>query len=502
MERYFHNLFTFVEKLNQMKKSIFTILSIFTLFQLTAQEKVIDVLDVFGGKMDEFDMIYILNDGSVQFMNYKKVYKLDSNGNKVGEPETLPPTISKSTAITSERIGGFFYNRNIRYNRFGESIEFTYMKSDGPNEYYDVPMSQLKGVTSSGTYPKAIDVHSTSSGVDMIDDNNAIYYASYVSRSDKSHPKQKFSSKNFYTFLRIVKINIKEKKTEEFYTCIDLIPETRDVYNDVEFTVLTSDENTMTLGVRKCKSVLNTSNEGRSYNLREATQGVFEIYSLDLKSLELKKIQSVDIGVPEASVAMNYSYYSNGIKLNWVEKIAGTANYSLHRKSYRLKEDGSELEEHIVHFPEETVALINPIPMHIIDYTDLNNKKWSFVQGNFMKTKKDKDPVPMIVMLDEEGNVELKNGHKKHSVWEFCFYDNDLERMRFLTLENDIAEEELDNLVKPILNETKMKYLIKENRFEVRKVGSDIVFVHCDYRGGGAGFTSRLSDFKMIIGKL
>jgi hypothetical protein len=146
--------------------------------------------------------------------------------------------------------------------------------------------------------------------------------------------------------------------------------------------------------------------------------------------------------------------------------------------------------------------LINPIPMHIIDYTDLNNKKWSFVQGNFMKTKKDKDPVPMIVMLDEEGNVELKNGHKKHSVWEFCFYDNDLERMRFLTLENDIAEEELDNLVKPILNETKMKYLIKENRFEVRKVGSDIVFVHCDYRGGGAGFTSRLSDFKMIIGKL
>ncbi|WP_343747982.1 hypothetical protein [Fluviicola sp.] len=486
-----------------MKKSIFAVLSIFTVFQINAQQKEIDVLDVFGGKMEELNWVYILNDGTIQLTGHKKVYKIDADGNKLGEPETMPPTISKSTSMTAERSQGSFYDRNVRYSRFGESIEFTYMKSDGPNEYYDVPMKQLKGVTGSGTAPKVADAHSQSSGVHMIDDNNAIYYASYVSRCDLSHPKQKFSSKNVYTFLRLVKINIKEKKTEEVYTCIDLVSETRDVYNDVEFQVLDDSNNDkLILGVRKCKSVLNASNEGFYYDLRESSKGVFEIYSLDLKTLELEKIQSVEIGVPEAAVAMNYAYYSDGIKLKWVEKIAGTQSYSLHMKSYRLNDEGTELEERTVHFPEEVVALVKPIPMSIVDYTDLNNKKWTFVQGNFVKSKRDKNPVPLIVMLDEEGNVEFKNGHKKHSIGEFAFYDPELDRARYLTLERDIAEEELDNLVKPLLNETKMNYMVKDSRFHIRKVGSEIIFVHCDYRGGGSGFTSRLTDFKMVIGKL
>ncbi|WP_148235434.1 hypothetical protein [Fluviicola taffensis] len=485
-----------------MKKSIFTILSILSVFYAAAQQKTIDVLELFNGKFEGLDGVYILNDGTIQLTNMKRIFKLDANGNKLGEPERVPSTISNSTSPTSESLSGYFNDRNLRYNRFGESIEFTYMKSDGPNEVYDVPLKQMKGVTSSGTAPKARDVHSYSSGVQMIDDYNAIYYASYVSRSEKSHANQKFSSDKLYTFLQIVRINIKEKKTEEFYTCIDLVPETRDVYNDVEFKVLNQDENKLILGLRKCKSVMSGGSEGYYYDLRQSTKGIFEVYSLDLKSLELEKIQSVEIAAPAASVAMNYSYFENAVRLSWVEPITGTPNFSLHSSSYRLKEGGSEIEENTIHFPQEVVALMKPIPLPIIDYTDLNNKQWAFVQGNFVKSKKDKNPVPMVVMLDNEGTIEFKNGHEKHAAWDFAFYDNDLKRMRFLTLERDITEEEMDNLIKPILSETKMNYMIKDDRVVVRKVGSEIVFVHCDYRGGGAGVAARLSDFKMVIGKL
>jgi hypothetical protein len=483
-----------------MKKILITTLSILALFQLKAQEKEINVLNVFDGKFEGLDGIYILNDGTVQLTNMKRIFKLDADGKKIGEPERVPPTISNSTSITSESLRGHFPDRDLRFNRFGESIEFTYMKSDAPNEVYDVPFKQMKGVTSSGTSAKAANVHSNSSGVQMVDDYNAVYYASYTSKSEKSHGKQKFPSNKTYTFLQIVRINIKEKKTEEVYTCIDLVPETREVYNDVEFKVLHSDENRLILGLRKSKSVLRGGTDGYIYDLRESSKGVFEWYSLDLKSLELEKIQSVEFSTPATAFNMNYSYTTDGIKVNWVEPISGTPNFSLHCSTYTLEEGASEVEESTIHFPTDIVALMKPIPLPITDYTDLNNKKWSFIQGNFVKSKRDKNPLPMVVMLDEEGTIEFKNGHEEHSVWEFAFYDKELKRMRFLSLERDV--EGMGNLVDPLLSESSMNYMAIDDRVVVRKIGSEIVVVHCDYRGSGAGTATRLSDFKMVIGKI
>jgi|GEM_PF-6529748 len=295
---------------------------------------------------------------------------------------------------------------------------------------------------------------SLSTVVKFLDNDHLVVARSYVSMSKNSHGDEVPKKNRYNSFVRLTYINLQSMEINEEYVLKDVFQIERDGENiEARINVLEFKNDEFKIGVSSFnKKLIHPQIRGYKYS------GDYEIYTYNIKSKETKSLGKITIEPVQNSVYSSVESIDNGVSVTWTEHIGNSDNYSVKRTDYKILKSG-EVETTDYIFPEDIVSLLQPQVFGLFDYTSLKGTEYAVLAGNFVKNKRDKDPVPAYVVIDKEKNVEVRDRCEES----LSYFDSNRQANYLFDLEFPDQQELIAKLNKPLAEKGLNVYDLREN---------------------------------------
>lgn len=394
-------------------------------FQGVGQTVTVSMANLTGEKEFINKTPIILNDGSVVVDGSEFSYQVTTEGEIVEKFKN--PMTSNDRDGFNEQSHGYNSSYDIRYALTGDYFYFIRNYSNPGKIMTYVTIPPVRGLQTTDKISKRKSESLfykqgvQSEYIHFVNEHQVWVYNTFCSYSDESHGRVKHDRHKFYTFMRVMKIDLDDRTCETSYTMVDVVNESRKQYSRVELQIAGMLDNKLRVGVLKKKI---TGIKPVYMNQVYSFDGQCVFYDYDYEKNQLDSLTAFsfygegNIGSSVAKVTVNSLEYT------WLERVPEKKlfYYSYHGKKYVLGKY-NDMDSLSFHFPSNIYQVIEPYIAPIVIYEDTEGDYYACLEGAYTEQGME-EKIPAYLLLNPDGDLDLLDRYS--GTWEY--WDEDLQK--------------------------------------------------------------------------
>ena len=374
-----------------------TILFLFTTTITFGQDQVIDLTAKVGTDQGKFSSFHFINNESFVAAFEKQIVLMNVEGGIIekasnpleGKKLKYNHFVSKNNYSVKEDV---FYTPD-GYNK----MLFIRNYSSSSRELIEIDIPVVEGLRSSKdkyNTPTSYFKNNTAledQQVFFISKNSVIIAETYFSMSTQSHGMDLPEKGKYYTFVRLIFLDLNARTQSEEFILKDVLSVKRDKLSVIDLKLLSFENNQLQIGVLDATSkLISPAANGFSY------QGNYTVFGYNVKEKDIEQLAKNEFTTEPKAVNSKLLITPEGLSITWNERVPD--GFSLHNKTYHMS-DNKAFDSVFYHFPQEIVKLPTPSFNPIYEYETLKKDRFCVVYLNLVENKWGKNPVPAYFFI-------------------------------------------------------------------------------------------------------